>query len=85
MSYNGEDIHGQGGQFVMSTDIERPTFDKGSGLWHQSTTAVEAYIKLLEDRIIALGSENEELQDELSAVKKNRDLTIKWARGELEN
>ena len=82
MSYNGEDIHGQGGQFVMSA---RPEFDKGSGLWHQSTTEVEAYIKLLEDRIIALGSENEELQDELSAVKKNRELTMKWARGEMEN
>ena len=63
----------------------KPKFDKQSGLWHQSTTEVEAYIKLLEDRIIALGSENEELQDELTAVKRNRELTMKWARGEMEN
>ena len=80
-SYLG-DVHGEGGQFVMS---ERPKFDKGSSLWHTTTTAVEAYIKLLEDRIIALGLENKELQDELTAVKRNRELTMKWARGELEN
>ena len=79
-SYHG-DIHGQGGEFMSS----KPKFDIGSGLWHQSTTEVEAYIKLLEDRIIALGSENEELQDELTAVKRNRELTMKWARGEMEN
>ena len=79
-SYHG-DIHGQGGEFMTS----KPKFDKGSGLWHQSTTEVEAYIKLLENRLIALGDENKELQDELTAVKRNRELTMKWARGELEN
>jgi len=77
-SYHG-DIHGQGGEFMVS----KPKFDKGSGLWHQSTTEVEAYIKLLEDRIIALGAENEELQGELSAIKRNRELTLKWARKAL--
>ena len=79
------DIHGQGGQFVMSIDRKRPVFDKGSSVWHESTTAVEEYIELLETRLIELDKENEDLKGQVKAIEHNRELTIKWARGEVEN
>ena len=85
MKFAGEDIHGEGGQFIMSYDAERPKFDKGSSLWTQPTFAVEQYIQLLETRLVEYDKQNQGLQSELSAIKKNRELTIKWAKGEVEN
>ena len=78
-----DDIHGEGGQFVMS--IERPKFDKGSSLWHTTTSAVEEYIELLETRLIEVDKENQDLQSQIDAIEHNRELTIKWAKGEVEN
>ena len=85
MKFVGEDIHGEGGQFIMSCERERPVFDKGSSLWHTTTSAVEEYIELLETKLIAVDKENQGLHSEISAIKKNRELTIKWAKGEVEN
>ena len=46
---------------------------------------IQDYIVLLEERVVEVSEENEDLKKELSAVKHNRELTIKWAKGELEN
>ena len=46
---------------------------------------IQDYIVLLEKRMVEVSEENEELKKELIAVKHNRELTIKWAKGEMEN
>ena len=46
---------------------------------------IQDYIVLLEERVVEVSEENEDLKKKLKAVKHNRELTIKWARGELEN
>ena len=55
---------------------EKPQWHKASNLWKSPTYQVEEYITILENRIV-------ELENELNAVKHNRDLTIKWAKGEM--
>ena len=85
MKFVGEDIHGEGGQFIMSCERERPVFDKGSSLWHTTTSAVEEYIELLETKLIAVDKENHDLRGQINAIEHNRELTIKWAKGEVEN
>ena len=64
-----EDIHGEGGSFVSSFETE----------------ITKEYVELLEKRIVELGEENKDLQARITAVEHNRELTIKWARGEIEN
>ena len=64
---------------------KRPVFDRGSSLWHQTTQDVEAYIDLLEKRLIKYDEENQELKGKIKAIEHNRELTIKWAKGEIEN
>ena len=62
--------------------MEKPTWDKGSSMWHCTTSQVEDYINLLETRIIELG---EEIQNLETKEKENARLTDLWARGEIEN
>ena len=50
-----------------------------------SLEKIQEYIILLEDKVIDISKENEDLKKKLKAVKHNRELTIKWARGEMEN
>ena len=65
-----EDNHGEGSSYISSFDQRKTN---------------EEYIELLERRIIELGAENKDLLAQLSAVEHNRELTIKWAKGEIEN
>ena len=68
-SYPG-DVHGEGGEFVSSVNLGQQ---------------VGQYIKLLEDRLIEYDKENQSLKQELQTIKHNQELTMKWARGEIDN
>ena len=46
---------------------------------------VEEYIKLLEGKVTEYANEIEKLTNELKTIKHNQELTVKWARGEIEN
>ena len=69
------DVHGQGGEFMSSYNSSI----------NNHSQEVAQYIKLLEDRLIEYDKRNQELQKELDTIKHNQELTIKWARGEMEN
>ena len=72
--YKGQDIHGEGGDFVGS-------FNKIK----DQTVGIGNYIIMLENKLIELNQENHQLKKELNTIKHNQDLTIKWARGEIDN
>ncbi len=72
--YSG-DVHGQGGEFMSSFNTNINSHSR----------EVAQYIKLLEDRLIEYDKKNQQLQKELDTIKHNQELTIKWARGEIEN
>ena len=72
--YTGQDIHGEGGDFVGS-------FNKIK----DQTVGIGNYIIILENKLIELNQENQQLKKELNTIKHNQDLTIKWARGEIDN
>ena len=69
------DVHGQGGEFMSSYNSSI----------NNHSQEVAQYIKLLEDRLIEYDKRNQELQRELDTIKHNQELTIKWARGEIDN
>ena len=68
------DVHGEGGDFVGS-------FNKVK----DQTVGIGNYIIMLENKLMELNQENQQLKKELNTIKHNQDLTIKWARGEIEN
>ena len=68
------DVHGEGGDFVGS-------FNK----MKDQTVGIGNYIIMLENKLMELNQENQQLKKELNTIKHNQDLTIKWARGEIEN
>ena len=49
------------------------------------TVGIGNYIIMLENKLIELNQENQQLKKELNTIKHNQDLTIKWARGEIDN
>ena len=68
------DVHGEGGDFVES-------FNK----MKDQTVGIGNYIIMLENKLMELNQENQQLKKELNTIKHNQELTIKWARGEIEN
>ena len=46
---------------------------------------LESQVKTQCNSLHALQVENRELKKTINAIEKNRDLTIKWARGAIEN
>ena len=72
--YTGQDIHGEGGDFVSSLNKIK-----------DQTVGIGNYIIMLENKLMELNQENQRLQNELNTIKHNQELTIKWARGEIEN
>ena len=71
---------------------ERPKWDKGSSLWDQTTQDVDNYISILERKIVELGNAYESVSNELEICKRQihmserkEQLSVKWARGEVEN
>ena len=75
MSFNGEDIHGEGGEFMSSFNTSINSHSR----------EVAQYIKLLEGKVTEYANEIERLTNELKTIKHNQELTVKWARGEIEN
>jgi len=74
LKWTGDDIHGEGGEFVGSLNKMK-----------DQTVGIGNYIIMLENKLIELNQENQRLQNELNTIKHNQDLTLKWARGEIEN
>tara|TARA_B100000700_G_C14974744_1_gene823267 strand:- start:669 stop:899 length:231 start_codon:yes stop_codon:yes gene_type:complete len=72
--YSG-DVHGEGGEFMSSFNTSI----------NNHSQEVAQYIKLLENRLIEYDKKNQQLQKELNSIKHNQELTVKWARGEIEN
>ena len=75
LKWTGDDTHGEGGQPVMAGGIKLELPEN----------IPASYIKLLEEKLTEYATENERLRNELKTIKHNQELTLKWARGEIEN